>query len=464
MEEINIKEFLQYLKKYTVIVFGIVVLLLVVVVFYDLTIKTPMYTTSTTLVLVKNDSNNNSKYNYNTEDETITQNDITLNQKLVATYRYIVKSELVLDQVINKLNLNYSNEILKKKIVVQAIEDTEILKISVTDSSAQMATDIANCLAEIFEKEVTQIYNINNVSVIDTAKVDNSPSNNTFFRDVILAVFVGVVGTTAVIFVVYYFDDRLRYSDNLEAEIDMPVVGKVLRDNNNIDLIVEKKPKVLASESIRTLRTNLQFSSVDEEMKSLLVTSTLPSEGKSFISANLAVSFAQAGKKVLLIDCDLRKGRQNKIFNVSGRKGLSNLLIHDVKDYEEYIYETRTEGLYVMPRGVIPPNPSELLSSKKLNVLLYLLKKQFDIIVIDGAPALGLSDSIILSSLVDKVLLVTSANDTPKTELKDVKKTLENVGAHIAGIVVNNVRGKKYSYGNYYYYTYGYGYGTKDKK
>ena len=108
MEEININEFLQYLKKYAVIVFGIVVLLLVVVVFYDLTIKTPMYTTSTTLVLVKNDSNNNSKYNYNTEDETITQNDITLNQKLVATYRYIVKSELVLDQVINKLNLNFN--------------------------------------------------------------------------------------------------------------------------------------------------------------------------------------------------------------------------------------------------------------------------------------------------------------------------------------------------------------------
>ncbi len=464
MEEINIKEFLQYLRKYIFIIFGVVVLLLVAVVFYDATVKTPMYTTSTTLVLVKNESNVNNTYTYQSDDETITQNDITLNQKLVATYRYIAKSELVLDQVIKKLNLNYSYEALKKEIVVQAIEDTEILKISVTDSSAQMATDIANCLSEIFEKEVTQIYNINNVSVIDTAKVVNEPSNNTFFRDVILAVFVGIIGTTAIVFVVYYFDDRLRYSENLEAEIEMPVIGKVLRDNSNIDLLVEKKPKALTSESIRTLRTNLQFSSVDEEVKTILVTSTLPSEGKSFISANLAISFAQAGKKVLLIDCDLRKGRQNKIFGVSSHKGLSNLLIHDVKDFVDYICETKTEGLYLMPRGVIPPNPSELLSSKKLSVLLYLLKKTFDVIVIDGAPVLGLSDSIILSSIVDKVLIVASANDTPKTELKDVKKTLENVGAHIAGVVVNNVRGKKYAYGNYYYYTYGYGYGTKDKK
>jgi capsular exopolysaccharide synthesis family protein len=461
MEEINIKEFLQYLKKYTLIIIGIVIFLLVTISFYDLTIKTPMYTTSTTLVLVKDDSNS-TKYEYNADGDRITQNDITLNQKLVATYRYIVKSEKVLDQVINKLNLTYSYDSLKKKIVVQAIEDTEILKISVTDSNAQTASDIANCIAEIFEKEVMTIYNINNVSVIDTAKIDNTPSNNTFFRDIVLAVFVGIVGSTAVIFVVYYFDDRLRYSDTLEAEIGMPIVGKVLRDNNKIELIVEKKPKEVSSESIRTLRTNLQFAAVDEELKTLLVTSTLPSEGKSFISANLAVSFAQAGKKVLLIDCDLRKGRQSKIFGVSSRRGLSNLLIHDVKEYDDYIFQSKVDNLFVMPRGIIPPNPSELLSSKKINVLFYMLKQHFDIIILDGAPALGLSDSVILSSIVDQVLLVTSANDTPKSELKDVKKTLENVGAHIAGIVVNNVRTRKHSYSNYYYYNYGYG--AKDKK
>ena len=458
MEEVNIKDFLQYLKKYISVIIGLSVLLLVLSIVYNKVIKIPVYTTSTTLVLVKDDS---TKYDYNISD-TITQNDITLNQKLVATYRYIVQSRLVLEQVINKLNLNYSFEELKKQISVKAEEDTEILKISVTNKKAKTAADIANTVTEVFEKEITKIYNINNVSVIDAAQINTNPSNNTLLRDVVLAVFMGIVGSTGVIFVVYYFDDRLRYSETLETELEMPVVGKVLYDDSKIELIVEKKPKAIASESIRTLRTNLQFSSVDEELKTLLVTSTLPNEGKSFISANLAASFAQAGKNVLLIDCDLRKGRQNKIFGVSSRKGLSNLLIHDVKDYEDYIFETKVDNLYVMPRGIIPPNPSELLSSKKINVLFYVLKKRFDIIILDGAPALGLSDSVILSSIVDKVLIIASSNDTPKTELKNVKKSLENVGAHIAGIVINNVKSKKKSYGNYYYYNYGYG--DKHKK
>ncbi len=455
MEEINLKEFINYYKKFI----GIVVLCAIVfggaITLYDKIFKKPKYTTSTTIVLVKDDNNSSTSNN-----ETINQSDITLNQKLVATYRQIVKSKLVLEQVISKLNLDYSYEKLYKEIKVEAVEDTEILKLSVTDANSKLAAEIANKLASVFETEITKIYKLNNVSVIDKAVEDTRPSNNTFTRDVILAVFLAVAGSSAIIFVVFYFDDTLRNTENIETDLEMPVVAKVFKDNSDVELVVDKKPKAVTSENIRTLRTNLQFSSIDTELQTILITSTLPGEGKSYISSNLAISFAQAGKKVLIMDCDLRKGRQHKIFKLSSRKGLSNLLISD-KNYKDYISETKIENLFVIPRGVVPPNPSELLGSKKNIQLIQELKKQFDIIIMDGAPVTGLSDSLILSSLADKVLIVSSLNHTPKSELKNTRKSLENVGANLAGLVINNVNSKTDAYGSYYYYSYGYEEKTK---
>ena len=448
MEEINLKEFLNFYKKYIIVVIMTAVLFVVGIAVYDKVFKTPMYTTYTTLVLVKDESSD-------ITSETITQSDITLNQKLVATYSKIIKSKLVLNQVINKLNLDYTINKIQKEINVKSEDDTEILKISVTDSNSKRAADIANKLAEVFETEIIKIYKIQNVSVIDVAEVESKPSNNTFVRDIILALFISVAGSSAVIFVIFYFDDTLRDTDNVENDIDMPVIAKVFKDQSGVELIVDKKPKAITSENIRTLRANLQFSAVDKELKTILVTSTLPSEGKSYISSNLAISFAQAGKKVLIVDCDLRKGRQHKIFKLPSRRGLSNLLISD-KDYREYINETKIDNLFVIARGVVPPNPSELLGSKKNVQLLTELKKLFDIIILDGAPCSGLSDSLVLSSIVDEVLLVTSVNTTPKAELKNVKKSLENIGAKIAGCVINNINTKKGSYGSYYYYRYGY--------
>ena len=457
MEEINLKDFFDYYKKYTLIIIIVVLLSVVGMLCYNIWVKTPLYSTSTTVVLVKNDSSS--------EDEnTINQADIVLNQKLVSTYRQIIKSKLVLNQVIDSLDLDYSYSKLANEVDVKAIEDTEILKITVTDVSAPRAAEIANKIAVVFDKEVIKIYNINNVSVIDVAEVPFKPSNANLFRDIILAIMVSFVAVSGIIFVIYYFDDTLRDVESIEKEIELPVIAKVFKDNNGIELLVNKKPNAATSESIRTLRTNLQFSSVDEELKTLLVTSTLPGEGKSFISANLATSFAEAGKKVLLVDCDLRKGRQHKIFKITNsKKGLSNLLIENIFNYKDYIFSTKIENLSVIPRGSVPPNPSELLNSKKNKELLKQLREKYDLIILDGAPITGLSDSLILSSLVDKTLVVTSINNTPKTDLLSTKKALVGVGADIAGCVANNLNAKNKSYGNYYYYN-DYYYSEKSSK
>lgn len=450
MEEINIKDFFNYLKKYILIICGVVVIFVIGVFIYDKSIKKPLYTTYTTIILTKSNEAQTST--------TITQNDILLNQKLVETYTKIIKSKLVLDQVISETGITYTAEELGQNVAVEAYENTEMLKISVTDSDPELSASIANSIAQVFSGEVAKIYQMNNISVIDIAQVPDEVSNNTLTRDFFIALFISIFGSIGVIFIIYYFDDSIKLTDDLEEEIGMPVIAKVFKSDigsknrGKVELLVQKYPKSVVSESIKTLRTNLQFSSVDSELKTILVTSSIPGEGKSFISANLAISFTQTDKKVLIVDCDMRKGRQHRIFKLSNTKGLSNLLIDDMTNYKDYINKTSIKNLYVITRGTVPPNPSELLNSNKNSELIKILKSKFDIIIFDGVPCNGLPDSIIMSKLVDKVLIVSSESVTPRSVLESTKKQLKNVEAPVAGDVLNNVNRKNSKYGKYYGY------------
>lgn len=450
MEEINIRDFLNYLKKYVLVIVAVSLVLIIGVFIYDKSIKKPLYTTYTTIILTKS--------NETQTGTTITQNDILLNQKLVETYSKIIKSKLVLEQVISETGVTYTAEELSENVSVEAYENTEMLKISVTDQDPELAANIANSIAQVFSGEIAKIYQINNISVVDVAVTPEEVSNNTLKRDLLLALFVSIFGTIGVVFVVYYFDDTVKLTDDLEEEIGMPVVAKVFKsdvgskNNRKIELLAQKYPKSVVSESIKTLRTNLQFSSVDEDIKTILITSSIPGEGKSFISANLAISFAQTDKRVLIVDCDMRKGRQHRIFKLSNSKGLSNLLIDDMTNLKDYINKTSVPGVHVITRGTVPPNPSELLNSKKNADLIRVLKAKYDVIIYDGVPCNGLPDSIIMSKLVDKVLIVSSDSMTPKSVLESTKKQLESVNAPIAGDVLNNVNRKNSTYGKYYGY------------
>ena len=225
------------------------------------------------------------------------------------------------------------------------------------------------------------------------------------------------------------------------------------------ELIVHKNPKSPNSEIFRTLRTNIQFMNTNKKLKTLLVTSTFPGEGKSWVASNLAVTFAQAGKKVLLIDADMRKGRQYRIFDIAPKPGLSNYLseteIDDngkaTRNAGEYVQETGVDNLYVIAAGNVPPNPSELLVSPQMLKLLEDLKEICDLVIIDGTPCELVADSIILSRIVDSCIIVTAHNVTKKDALERVIKNIRNVGGKLAGVVINKVPVTK-GYGQKYYY------------
>jgi len=225
------------------------------------------------------------------------------------------------------------------------------------------------------------------------------------------------------------------------------------------ELIAFQDPKSPISEIFRTLRTNIQFMNAKGKLKTLLVTSTLPGEGKSWVSSNLAVTFAQAGKKVILVDADMRKGRQYAILGASPRPGLSNYLSgiganseEETADVTEYIQETDVENLYLISAGNVPPNPSELLIAPQMVELLERLKDLCDIVIIDGTPSQLVADSLILTRLVDSTLIVTASRETKKEDLKRIINNITQVGGKIAGVVVNKITVSSKKYEQAYYY------------
>ena len=215
------------------------------------------------------------------------------------------------------------------------------------------------------------------------------------------------------------------------------------------ELIVARDPKAPVSENFRAMRTNLQFMNSSEgNNQTILITSTSPAEGKTWISANIATTFAQAGKKTCIVDCDMRKGRLYSVFNISPAPGVSNYLTgvnvgEDVNGIASFMQEVDMPNLYVIPAGNIPPNPSELLISPKMKKMLNELKEIVDVIIIDGTPCDLVTDSTIISC---------ACNTTKMEDLNETKKKIETAGGKVTGIVLNKIPSGGKRYEERYYY------------
>lgn len=212
--------------------------------------------------------------------------------------------------------------------------------------------------------------------------------------------------------------------------------------------VVEDNPRSIEAESYRTLRTNIQYSCIDKEIKSIVVTSACPKEGKSTVAGNLAISFAQNGKKVIIIDCDLRKPTIHRKFNISNISGLSEVMIGKetlVNAIQEY-----KSNLHILTSGKIPPNPAEMINSTTMSNLLEELREKYDIIIVDSAPLEAVTDGQILSAKVDGTIVVIKVGESKMELVKEAKNLLNKVGANIIGVVMNEVKKSKKDY--YYYY------------
>lgn len=209
-------------------------------------------------------------------------------------------------------------------------------------------------------------------------------------------------------------------------------------------------PKSPMAEAYRTLRTNIRFSSFDNKIKTIVVTSSLPGEGKSTICANLAVVMAENGYKTILIDCDQRKANLHKLFNIPNEKGLSDFLVDNVQ-FSEVLQKTEIPNLNVITSGTKPPNPSELFTSEKIKKFINDLKRIYDYIIIDTTPVMVVTDAQLISAYADGCILVVASSEVEKSAAIKTKELLEKVNAKVLGVVLNKVDIKKKDYFGYYY-------------
>ena len=229
-----------------------------------------------------------------------------------------------------------------------------------------------------------------------------------------------------------------------------------------LNLVTQNDPKNPAAEAYRVIRTSVQFAQAGKELKTIAITSCTPNEGKSMTVANLAIVLTQAGKSVLIMDCDMRNPTVHKNFNLSNKVGLSSCISMGTA-VDDAVQATAIEGLDALTAGVIPPNPSELLGSERMQNILQRAKEEYDYVLIDTPPVLPVTDSLVLGRMVDGLILVIDSGEIKVEMARDVKNQLVHSGANILGVVLNKVRSEHHGYGYGYYYYYGHD-GEKHKK
>lgn len=217
------------------------------------------------------------------------------------------------------------------------------------------------------------------------------------------------------------------------------------------ELVVEREPRSPVSEQFRTIRTNITYSNIDNPVKSVLFTSATPSAGKSTVAANVAIAYAQAGKRTLLIDGDLRRPTTHYTFEIQNVRGLSTAIINELP-LNEVIRESQIENLDILTSGPIPPNPSELLSSRKMELFMKMVTENYEMVIVDSPPVLAVTDSQLLSQLTDSTILVTNVADNNRDTIKKAKELMEKADANIIGLVLNNKKMDNNKNSYYYYY------------
>ena len=296
----------------------------------------------------------------------------------------------------------------------------------------------------------------NNLRVFEKPIVPTVPIGPRILTNTLLAALIGFVVAAAAALLIESLDDTLKNQDDVRTLLNLAPVGIITRIETVGDypdkLVVSKFPLSSAAEAYRILRTNLQFKMVERSIRSLMVTSTQPMEGKSVTAANLAAVLAQSGKKVILVDADLRRPTQHRVFEMSNSTGLTGALLEEKANLNEFMREDIIDNLNVMSSGPLPPNPSELLGSKRMADLIAQLQGMCDIVIFDTAPVMSVADATALAGQVDGVLMVVDSGHTRRKMARMSYEALAAVGANVMGVVLNRVskRGKDSSYSYYY--------------
>jgi succinoglycan biosynthesis transport protein ExoP len=384
----------------------------------------------------------------------------TYAEKQVQSYAEVATSPLVLTPVIDGLDLNRSPEDLAGSITTAIPTGTAILEISAADVNPETAANIANAVADELSSAVGELTPEGpdgtesvRATIISAAVPSTSPASPNPSQNILLGLLLGTALGIGQALLREVLNTRVRTEDDVRRVTENSVVGTIAYDEDapSHPLIVQADPHSARAEAYRRLRTNLQFLDIADRPHSIVITSSLPREGKSTTSINLAITLAEAGTRVLLVDADLRRPQVAKYMQLEGRVGLTTVLIGRA-DLADVVQPWGNGNLHVLPSGQVPPNPSELLGSRAMESLMEVAASAYDVVLLDAPPLLPVTDGAILAGRAGGALVVVGSDGVHLSQLEDSLESLQSVDARVLGLVLNKVQRKHVGkYQNYNY-------------
>lgn len=383
-----------------------------------------------------------------------------LSEDLLASYASIVASRSIAEAAVATSGLQVSPGAVQGSVFAGPIPDTQIIKLSSVHEDPRLAARIANAVAAAFVDEIARIETSGGqgepavrVSIIDQALEPGSPIAPNPARNMTLALVLGLLAGVGGAFLFDLLDASVKHREELE-ESGISVVGVIPKlETEGASVYLERDPQVVGGEAFRKLRTSISFMSVDDPVRTILVSSPLSEEGKTTCALNLASAYAQGGSRTLLVEADLRRPSLHQLFGQEGMRGLTTAIIGQTP-LAEAIRNTNVANLSVLLAGAIPPNPVELLDSEQMSDVLARLKERFDMVVIDSPPLIPVADPAALANRVDGVIIVARAGSTHRKRLGEAVKIVEHSGAKLLGVLLNGLSPKD-APGEYeYYYSY----------
>ncbi|MFI7443320.1 polysaccharide biosynthesis tyrosine autokinase [Nonomuraea indica] len=381
-----------------------------------------------------------------------------LSAQRVQSYATLLSSRRLVSEVVAPEDVRR----VQGNITAEVVPGTVLLRASVTDTDPARAAQLANTLGARFtdlidriERPTPKSHSTIKITVVDQAEVPQAPVSPRPTMNVLFGVLISLLVALAALVLRDRLDTTVKSSHTLQQTSGSSTLGIIgyERDARRNPLIVRRKGRSSRAEAFRSLRTNLQFIGVDRQPKSLVITSCLPNEGKSSTSSNLAITLAQAGWRVILVDGDLRRPRIPDYLGIEGGVGLTDVLIGRAR-LGEVVQTWGEPRLHVLPSGQIPPNPSELLASQGMRQLLDQLTAEYDMVIIDAPPLLPVTDAATLSAVCDGTMLVARYGKTRQEHIQRGTELLASINARVVGTVLNFVPAKASRYDGY-----GYGYG-----
>jgi succinoglycan biosynthesis transport protein ExoP len=370
--------------------------------------------------------------------------ELQASNELIVDYKEIANSRLVIEATMRNLNIDMDMEDFRKALSLEIIADSRLFSVSFASEDPQLAARVANELAKQLSIAVAEIVNVENIRIIDEALVPVEPVSPNVFMVTILAALIGFVLGLLIIYLFQIFNDTFSNQEDIEGALQLDVIAiipkiKEEKSSRIKGLVTLDDPNSYLSESFKMCRTNINYMIKDDQQKVLMLTSSVASEGKTTTCSNLAVTIAQEHKKVLLIDGDLRKPNLYKMFKVTMMPGLTDILYGKYTLQEAVQQIPEVPGLDLLVAGRVTSMTTELLGSVSFHKLIEEARESYDVIIIDAPPVLNVSDTIIISKQVDKVLFVVAMEGTNKSLVKEAKRALEKVSVKMMGMILTNM-------------------------